>query len=41
MEIAWSCYEGHEKACGKCGTCIDRLNAFEENGVKDPIPYEE
>ena len=36
----WSCYEGKEKACGKCGTCIDRLNAFKENGVKDPIPYE-
>ncbi|WP_300914539.1 7-cyano-7-deazaguanine synthase, partial [Turicimonas muris] len=41
FELTWSCYEGHEKACGKCGTCIDRLNAFEENGVKDPIPYEE
>ena len=36
----WSCYEGKEKACGKCGTCIDRLKAFKENGVKDPIPYE-
>ena len=36
----WSCYEGKEKACGKCGTCIDRLNAFKANGIKDPIPYE-
>ena len=39
-ELTWSCYEGKEKACGKCGTCIDRLNAFKENGVKDPIEYE-
>lgn len=39
-ELTWSCYEGHDKACGKCGTCIDRLKAFELNGVKDPIDYE-
>lgn len=39
--LTWSCYEGKEKACGKCGTCIDRLNAFKENGIKDPIEYEE
>ena len=32
----WSCYEGWEKPCGKCGTCIDRAKAFQENGVKDP-----
>lgn len=37
----WSCYEGREKACGKCGTCIDRLAAFRANHVKDPIEYEE
>ncbi|MBE5889558.1 MAG: 7-cyano-7-deazaguanine synthase QueC [Lachnospiraceae bacterium] len=39
--LTWSCYEGHDKACGKCGTCIDRMKAFEENGVKDPIAYED
>lgn len=37
----WSCYEGREKACGKCGTCIDRLAAFRANHAKDPIEYEE
>jgi len=39
-ELTWSCYEGKEKQCGKCGTCIDRLKAFKENGVEDPVEYE-
>ncbi len=38
--LTWSCYEGHDKACGKCGTCIDRKQAFIENGTTDPIEYE-
>ena len=41
FELTWSCYEGHDKACGVCGTCRDRKRAFEENGLKDPIDYEE
>ena len=40
-ELTWSCYEGGEKACGTCGTCIDRLAAFAANNVKDPIEYAE
>ena len=35
-ELTWSCYEGSERPCGKCGTCIDRAKAFEANGVSDP-----
>lgn len=35
-ELTWSCYEGKERPCGKCGTCIDRAKAFEANGVSDP-----
>lgn len=34
--LTWSCYEGGDKPCGKCGTCRDRIRAFEMNGVKDP-----
>ena len=40
FELTWSCYEGHEKACGLCGTCRDRIRAFRENGLKDPVEYE-
>ncbi len=36
----WSCYEGHEQACGLCPTCAERLGAFMEVGISDPIPYE-
>lgn len=36
-DLTWSCYEGNEEPCHTCGTCIDRENAFENNGVRDPI----
>lgn len=36
-ELTWSCYEGGDKPCGICGTCRDRLAAFEANGFKDPL----
>jgi 7-cyano-7-deazaguanine synthase len=35
-ELTWSCYEGKDKPCGKCATCLDRAAAFEANGVSDP-----
>lgn len=39
LYLSWSCYEGEELACGVCGTCVDRLKAFDLNGVSDPIAY--
>jgi 7-cyano-7-deazaguanine synthase len=36
----WSCYRGGELHCGKCGTCVERKEAFEIAGVKDPTIYE-
>lgn len=35
-ELTWSCYEGKDKPCMVCGTCIDRAEAFRLNGVPDP-----
>jgi len=40
FELTWSCYKGGQKACGRCGTCVERLEAFALNHVKDPIEYE-
>tara|TARA_R110000737_G_scaffold351340_1_gene393311 strand:- start:2079 stop:2735 length:657 start_codon:yes stop_codon:yes gene_type:complete len=36
----WTCYNGREKACGKCGACQERLEAFADNNVTDPLAYE-
>lgn len=37
--MTWSCYKGDEVACGRCGTCVERLEAFSLNNEKDPIDY--
>jgi len=39
LELTWSCYSGSEVACGVCESCVLRLRAFEQAGVRDPIPY--
>jgi 7-cyano-7-deazaguanine synthase len=39
--LTWTCYNGRELACGKCGACQERLEAFAENSVTDPLPYEQ
>lgn len=35
----WSCYEGGEVHCGRCGTCVERREAFLEAGLADPTAY--
>ncbi len=34
-EMTWSCYEGGDRPCGKCGTCRDRAAAFLANGITE------
>lgn len=36
----WSCYKGGEVHCGKCGTCVERREAFMLAGLSDPTEYE-
>lgn len=37
----WTCYNGRDRACGRCGSCVERLEAFAAHNLQDPIPYEE
>lgn len=36
----WSCYQGRAIHCGRCGTCVERREAFAQAGMKDPTRYE-
>ncbi|MBK1832675.1 7-cyano-7-deazaguanine synthase QueC [Roseibacillus ishigakijimensis] len=36
----WSCYKGGQIHCGKCGTCVERKEAFALAGLADPTAYE-
>jgi len=35
-----TCYKTQPISCGKCGSCRERLEAFESIGMIDPIEYE-
>lgn len=35
----WSCYVGGEVHCGRCGTCVERREAFDLAGIADPTVY--
>jgi 7-cyano-7-deazaguanine synthase len=37
--LTWSCYEGGDIHCGRCGTCVERAEAFHDAGVADPTAY--
>jgi 7-cyano-7-deazaguanine synthase len=34
FEDTWSCYRGGEIHCGRCGTCVERLEAIDEATTK-------
>jgi 7-cyano-7-deazaguanine synthase len=36
----WSCYKGGAVHCGRCGTCVERREAFQRAGLADPTRYE-
>lgn len=40
-EKTWSCYKGGDIHCGRCGTCVERIEAFVLAGVPDPTEYAE
>jgi 7-cyano-7-deazaguanine synthase len=39
FEETWSCYKGLDLHCGRCGTCVERREAFHLAEVIDPTPY--
>lgn len=39
FSLTYSCYKGGEQHCGRCGTCVERREAFHLAGVKDPTVY--
>lgn len=38
-ELTRTCYKNQHKPCGKCGACVERLEAFAKLGVEDPVEY--
>ena len=40
LHLTWSCYQGGQRHCGSCATCIDRHAAFTRAGIADPTEYE-
>ena len=37
----WSCYKGGLRHCGRCGTCVERREAFHLAGIADPTDYDD
>jgi len=38
-DLTWTCYEGGEVHCGKCGACQERQEAFRDSEVSDVTEY--
>lgn len=41
FHLTRSCYKNQPISCGRCGTCVERLEAFKAAGLEDPVPYEQ
>lgn len=41
FDATWSCYKGGTRHCGRCGTCVERREAFDLAGIADPTDYED
>lgn len=41
IEDTWSCYKGEDEQCGKCATCVERIEAFAIVGHEDPTKYQD
>lgn len=39
LDLTWSCYVGGDRHCGRCSTCVERIEAFTLAGVPDPTDY--
>ncbi len=39
LHLTWSCYINEDVACGRCDSCVLRLEGFRAAAVPDPIPY--
>ncbi len=37
----WSCYKGGDLHCGRCGTCVERREAYTLANVEDPTQYDD
>jgi len=41
LGITWSCYEDVQIPCGKCRGCQNRLDAFKQLKMNDPLKYQQ
>lgn len=41
LHRTWSCYRGELMHCGRCGTCVERREAFAKAGVTDLTEYQD
>jgi len=39
--MTWTCYKGEPISCGQCGSCRERLEAFEIANMEDPLNYQD